>query len=41
MTQFFDGHNDMLLRLWNNDDKAGAAFLSSDGSGHIDHARMQ
>ena len=41
MTVFFDGHNDMLLRLWNRDDTAGAAFLKSDGSGHMDHARMQ
>lgn len=41
MTQFFDGHNDMLVRLWSEDDTQGTAFLDSDGSGHIDHARMR
>ena len=37
---FFDGHNDMLLRLWHNDDWGATAFLESDGSGHIDRERM-
>ena len=37
---FFDGHNDMLLRLWQNDDWGATAFLESDGSGHIDRERM-
>ena len=37
---FFDGHNDMLLRLWLHDDWGAAAFLESDGSGHIDRKRM-
>ena len=38
---FFDGHNDMLLRLWHNDDWDATAFLESDGSsGHIDRERM-
>ena len=37
---FFDGHNDMLLRLWLDDDWGAAAFLESDGSGHIDRERM-
>ena len=37
---FFDGHNDMLLRLWLHDDWGAAAFLESDGSGHIDRERM-
>ena len=38
--RFFDGHNDMLLRLWHNDDWGATAFLESDGSGHIDRERM-
>lgn len=37
---FFDGHNDMLLRLWHKNDWGAAAFLHSDGSGHIDRKRM-
>ena len=37
----FDGHNDVLLRLWSK--KAGdpvAAFLEGDGEGHMDLPRM-
>lgn len=37
----FDGHNDVLLRLWNR--KVGdpvAAFLNGDGQGHMDLPRM-
>jgi membrane dipeptidase len=37
----FDGHNDVLLRLWNR--KVGdpvAAFLNGDGQGHLDLPRM-
>jgi membrane dipeptidase len=37
----FDGHNDVLLRLWGK--KAGdpvAAFLNGDGEGHLDLPRM-
>jgi membrane dipeptidase len=37
----FDGHNDVLLRLWGK--KAGdpvAAFLAGDGEGHLDLPRM-
>jgi membrane dipeptidase len=37
----FDGHNDVLLRLWGR--KAGdpvAAFLRGDGEGHMDLPRM-
>jgi membrane dipeptidase len=41
MTRFFDGHNDMLLRLWSNEDWLGEAFINSDGSGHIDLQRMK
>jgi membrane dipeptidase len=37
----FDGHNDVLLRLWSK--KAGdpvASFLAGDGEGHLDLPRM-
>jgi membrane dipeptidase len=37
----FDGHNDVLLRLWSK--KAGdpvASFLTGDGEGHMDLPRM-
>jgi membrane dipeptidase len=37
----FDGHNDVLLRLWGK--KAGdpvASFLNGDGEGHLDLPRM-
>jgi membrane dipeptidase len=37
----FDGHNDLLLRLWGK--KAGdpvASFLAGDGEGHLDLPRM-
>lgn len=40
MQPIFDGHNDMLLRLWRAGDAAGAGFL--DGSdGHIDLPRAR
>ena len=41
MVPVFDGHNDVLLRLWGK--KAGdpvAAFLNGDGEGHLDLPRM-
>ncbi len=41
MIPVFDGHNDVLLRLWSK--KAGNpvdAFLKGDGEGHIDVPRM-
>ena len=41
MVPVFDGHNDVLLRLWGK--KAGdpvAAFLKGDGEGHLDLPRM-
>ena len=41
MSQFFDGHNDLLLRLWQADDHTGAGFRTSDGTGHMDHDRMR
>ncbi len=41
MVPVFDGHNDVLLRLWTK--KLGdpvAAFLNGDGDGHLDLPRM-
>ncbi len=41
MIPVFDGHNDVLLRLWSK--KAGdpvASFLTGDGEGHMDLPRM-
>ena len=41
MVPVFDGHNDVLLRLWGK--KAGdpvQAFLAGDGEGHLDLPRM-
>ena len=37
----FDGHNDVLLRLWLKKDRdAVADFLNGDGEGHLDLPRM-
>ncbi len=37
----FDGHNDVLLRLWlKQSDSAVADFISGDGKGHMDLPRM-
>jgi membrane dipeptidase len=41
MTPIFDGHNDVLLRLWNkNSPRAVLDFIEGDGKGHIDLPRM-
>jgi len=38
----FDGHNDVLLRLWNlQRDDAHEVFLHGDNAGHLDFPRMQ
>jgi membrane dipeptidase len=38
----FDGHNDVLLRLWNKTGgDAAADFLNGDGQGHLDLPRMR
>lgn len=38
----FDGHNDMLLRLWQQPPKVAVeSFLSGRGEGHLDLPRMQ
>jgi membrane dipeptidase len=42
MTSVFDGHNDVLYRLWSSGDvKAAMTFRSGDGRGHIDLPRMR
>jgi membrane dipeptidase len=44
VTQFpvFDGHNDVLLRLWQKQsDRAHLDFLEGDGRGHIDLPRLK
>ncbi|MEM0906756.1 MAG: dipeptidase [Pseudomonadota bacterium] len=41
MTQrIFDGHNDVLLRLWRRD-RTGASFLSDGADGHVDLGRAR
>lgn len=41
MQNVFDGHNDTLLRLWQNGDHRGRRFLDGDGEGHIDLPRAK
>ena len=41
MQRVFDGHNDVLLRLWRHDDFAGRRFLDGDGEGHLDLPRAR
>ncbi len=39
--QVFDGHNDVLLRLWlKKDSDPVRDFIEGDGKGHIDLPRM-
>ncbi len=41
-TPVFDGHNDLLLRLWRaGPDAADRLWLEGDGSGHLDLPRMR
>ena len=37
----FDGHNDILLRLWNAPDRRREIWLTGEGRGHLDLPRMQ
>ncbi|MGQ0565352.1 MAG: dipeptidase [Gemmobacter sp.] len=37
----FDGHNDLLLRLWTAPDRRRAIWLGEVGGGHLDLPRMQ
>ncbi len=39
--RIFDGHNDVLLRLWRAGDRDGEGFLTGDGEGHIDLTRAK
>jgi membrane dipeptidase len=41
MQRIFDGHNDVLLRLWRLGDLAGQRFLDGDGEGHLDLPRAR
>jgi membrane dipeptidase len=39
MLAWFDGHNDLLLKLWRRDDGSGRVFLEGEGDGHLDLPR--
>ncbi len=41
MQRVFDGHNDVLLRLWRHGDLAGRRFVEGDGEGHLDLPRAR
>jgi membrane dipeptidase len=41
MQRVFDGHNDVLLRLWRQGDLTGRRFLDGDGEGHVDLPRAR
>ena len=41
MTKVFDGHNDVLLRLWMANDRDGREFLDGVGHGHLDLPRAR
>ncbi len=41
MQKIFDGHNDLLLRLWRNDDMEAGRFLNGCTGGHIDLPRTR
>jgi membrane dipeptidase len=41
MQPVFDGHNDVLLRLWRAGDLEGRRFLDGDGEGHLDLPRAR
>ena len=41
MLRWFDGHNDLLLKLWRRDDGGGRTFLDGDGEGHLDLTRCR
>lgn len=41
MTPIFDGHNDILLRLWLAGDNSGQRFISGNAETHIDWPRAQ
>ena len=37
----FDGHNDILLRLWNAPGRRREIWITGEGRGHLDLPRMQ
>ena len=39
--QVFDGHNDLLLRLWRDPARREEIFLTGEGKGHLDLPRMR
>lgn len=39
--QVFDGHNDLLLRLWQDQARRDEIFLTGEGKGHLDLPRMK
>lgn len=41
MFPVFDGHNDILLRLYNAPEKRAEIWLTGEGKGHLDLPRMQ
>ncbi len=41
MEQVFDGHNDILLRLWKSPERREAIWLGAEGTGHLDLPRMR
>ena len=41
MDAVFDGHNDLLLRLYKAPERREAIWLGAEGSGHLDLPRMQ
>ncbi|MBM3520589.1 MAG: peptidase, partial [Alphaproteobacteria bacterium] len=42
MRPIFDGHNDVLLRLWSKGGEAAVEnFIAGDGQGHMDLPRME
>ncbi len=41
MIPVFDGHNDILLRLFNAPDRREAIWLTGEGKGHLDLPRMK
>lgn len=41
MIPIFDGHNDLLLRLWNAPGRRRQIFVEGEGRGHLDLPRMR
>ena len=41
MFPVFDGHNDILLRLYNAPEKREQIWLTGEGKGHLDLPRMK